>query len=429
MFKIIYSCIYFLLLPFICLRWLIKSIRLPEYRESFSHRFGFVPKQNVDIWLHAVSVGESSGAVTIIKRLLALSPDLKIMVTTTTPTGAEVIRSQLKELLDKNVYHAYSPVDLPFAIKRVLSRLKPKLLVVMETELWPNWLSVCQKTKVSVILANARLSESSFQKYQKIPKTTQDMLATLESILSVNGADSQRFVALGAPKEKVQTVGNLKFDAEFETHKKNDYFPLWSEQKHDEKSCGTKKVWIAASTHAGEDSIVLEAHQQLLETVPDAKLIIVPRHPQRFDEVYQLLQKSGLNICRRSQPDSWNENCEILLGDSMGELLKAYQLCDIAFVAGSFVAVGGHNAIEAAFYAKPIITGPNIHNFEYLFRPLIQENAAVMVADQVELSAQLVSWFSDTEQANKFGKNAQQFIQNNQGALKKITDKIMSVIE
>lgn len=423
MFRIVYSCFYFLLLPFICLRWLIKSIRLPEYRESFSHRFGFVPKQKVDIWIHAVSVGESSGAVTIIKRLLNESPALKIMVTTTTPTGAEVIRNQLNQYLGSNVYHAYSPIDLPFAIKKVLTRLEPKLLVIMETELWPNWLNVFEKSKTPVILANARLSQSSFKKYQKIAKTSRAMLSSINKILSVNDADSQRFIKLGASEDRVQTVGNLKFDADFPVLDDNDYFPLWGKQIEHEK-----KVWIAASTHSGEDSVILDAHKKLLKTIPEAKLILVPRHPQRFDEVYQLVEKSGFKVCRRSQPESWSDECDVLLGDSMGELLKAYQLCNIAFIAGSFVAVGGHNAIEAAFYAKPIITGPHVHNFEYLFKPLVEVDAAIMVDSQEQLATQLTQWFSEPNQAIRFGKNAQAFIEKNKGALNKITDTILSAI-
>ncbi|WP_251359214.1 3-deoxy-D-manno-octulosonic acid transferase [Kangiella sp. TOML190] len=272
MIRILYTLLYYLLSPLMCVRWFIKSLRPPQYREPFRQRFGFVTfEQTFDIWIHAVSVGETSGAISLINRLLANQADLKILVTTTTPTGAKL----LHESVGHKVSHCYSPCDLPGTIKRFIGRIKPKLVIIMETELWPNWINYISSKKTPIILANARLSETSKQKYLWFSQTSGWMLNQIQQILAVNEADAKRFEQLGVDKKRLKVVGNLKFDAEFSCNG-DGYFSHWTSSDY---------IWIAASTHQGEDEIILQAHQQLLQQVASAKLVLVPRHPERFQSV------------------------------------------------------------------------------------------------------------------------------------------------
>ncbi|NVJ66433.1 MAG: lipid IV(A) 3-deoxy-D-manno-octulosonic acid transferase [Gammaproteobacteria bacterium] len=413
MVRLIYTLIYYLLSPLMCVRWFYKSLRPPQYREPFRQRFGFVAKhESTDIWIHAVSMGETSGAISIINKLLASAPNKKIVVTTTTPTGAQL----LDEQLGNKVTHYYSPCDLPGTIRRFIKRVQPKLVVIMETELWPNWLNLLHDKKIPTILANARLSKSSARKYATFPHASKEIFSKLSQVLAVNEADAKRFQDIGVEAERVKVTGNIKFDAEFPVLDSTDYFPYWHEDF----------IWVAASSHQGENEVILAAHQALLKSVPNAKLILVPRHPERFEAVAELIQKQGFSLNRRSQTESYSTESQVLLGDSMGELLMAYQKATAAFIGGSFVDVGGHNPIEAAFYAKPILTGPIYHNFQYLFDALIEQQAAQKVEDSSELAKQLELIATDKQKAEQLGRNAKMFVDANRGALDKVVAYIQS---
>lgn len=398
-------------------RWILKSLKPPQYREPFRQRFGFVGHhQGIDIWFHAVSVGETSGAISIIKSLLLDNPSLKIIVTTTTPTGAKLLFDEL----GGKVTHYYSPCDLPGTIKRFIKRIAPKVVVIMETELWPNWLNYLYNQSIPVILANARLSKNSAKKYGWFPKTSQFLFSRLSKVLAVDRADALRFESIGVKSQKIEISGNIKFDAEFPEIVSNDYYPLWSRDFF---------IWIAASTHGGEDAQVIDAHKLLLKSNPEAKLILVPRHPERFESVAEIIQDSGLSFSRRSDPDTWSESSRVVLGDTMGELLLGYQISTVAFIGGSFVDTGGHNAIEAAYYSKPIITGPIYHNFQYLFDALAYKNAAKVVGNHKELAQTLIALENNPEEIKSMGKKAKLFIDENKGALKKVVTVIQRALK
>ncbi len=416
MVKSVYTFLYYLMSPLMCIRWFFKSLKPPKYREPFRQRFGFVANHaETDIWFHAVSVGESQGAVSIIKRLLSESPEIKIVVTTTTPTGAKVIL----DALDGKVVHYYSPCDLPGSIRRFIRRVNPNLVVIMETELWPNWIEHISQKQIPLILANARLSKSSLGKYLTFPKASKAIFSKISKILAVSQADASRFIEAGSIEDSVQGIGNIKFDADFDEDVNDDFYPYWNEDF----------IWIAASTHLGEDEVILKAHSALLKLNPSAKLIIVPRHPERFDSVANLITDMEFKMARRSNGQSWGQDAQVLLGDTMGELLLAYQKSKVAFIAGSFVNIGGHNAIEAAYFSKPILTGPVYHNFQYLFDALIEEKGAEVVADSKELAKYLFFLAENPKQAQLMGANAKKVIEHNKGALNKVVTEIQNTLK
>ncbi len=412
MVRYLYTLLYILAAPLLCLRWVYKSFKPPQYREPLRERFGIVNKEEKSsIWFHAVSMGESNAAIAIIKKLLAKYPDLNIIVTTTTPTGARQIHNGLGD----RVKHHYSPCDLPGTIKRFIRRAKPRLLVIMETELWPNWLHQLKKNNIPVILANARMSERSARKYQKVSSLALEMMESFRAILAVNQSDAERYKGLGLPAENVVVTGNIKFDIDLPQFADHSYYPDWK----------GLPVWIAASTHKGEDELVLKAHQKVREKVPQARLILVPRHPERFDSVAGLITDFGFKFSRRSKPNTWCKSAEVLLGDTMGELMQAFNISDLALVAGSFAEIGGHNPIEPAVLAKPVLTGPHIFNFNEIFGDLIEAGGAQMVADQQELVAAVIQLFESKSNADSMGSKAAVVINTNRGAL----DKTVSVIE
>lgn len=407
MIRLCYSLFYYLMVPFLCVRWLLKSIRPPLYREPINERFGFVPAQaQSPIWFHAVSMGESKGAILIIKRLLSLEPKLHIVVTTTTPTGAK----EILDALGDSVTHHYSPCDLPGTIKRFTQRIKPKLVVIMETELWPNWLHHLDSKNIPVVLANARLSAKSAKSYAFFAKTSRKMFNKITQILAVNADDGQRFRNIGGEASSIRVTGNIKYDLNLPNlNKTSEYFPLWQKQL----------VWIAASTHKGEDEVLLKIHSQLLKSHPAIKMILVPRHPQRFEEVAQTIANEKLSYSRRSDPETWHESAQVLLGDSMGEMMQAFQLSNVAFIGGSLKPIGGHNAMEAAILELPIISGQFVFNFQELFNKLELSHGAFIVENNDELLDKLLLILQDLKLRAQMGKNARQVILDNQGALDK----------
>lgn len=405
--RFIYTTIYYLCAPLLCLRWVYKSFKPPQYREPMRERFGFVRRQQApSIWFHAVSMGESIAAKTIIEKLLKLKPDLNIVVTTTTPTGAK----QIIEGLGDKVTHHYSPCDLPGTIKRFTRRIQPSALVIMETELWPNWLHHLKSRNIPVILANARMSEKSAKKYLKFRTLSRQMMSAFKLVLPVNDKDAQRFIRLGVNSERCVTTGNIKFDQVFKSNGGESYFHGW---ESDSKTL----VWLAASTHKGEDEILLKAHQQVLESLPDAKLIIVPRHPERFDEVSDLVADLGFTFHRRSQPESWDELNQVMLGDSMGELMLAYKLADIAFVGGSLVPIGGHNIIEPASLGKAVLSGPYVHNFSQVYRELKSQEGAKTVTAVEDISGAVIELMLDKQKRDLMGQKALAVVEQSRGAL------------
>lgn len=414
MLRFIYTTIYYLCAPLLCLRWVYKSFKPPQYREPMRERFGLVRRQQTSsIWIHAVSMGESIAAKTIIEKLLNLKQDLNIVVTTTTPTGAK----QIIEGLGDKVTHHYSPCDLPGTIKRFTKRIQPSALVIMETELWPNWLHHLKSKNIPVVLANARMSEKSAQKYLKFRTLSQQMMSAFKLVLPVNEKDAKRFIRLGVSPERCVTTGNIKFDQVFKSNGDESYFHSWENNP-------STLVWLAASTHKGEDEILLKAHQKVLESLPEAKLIIVPRHPERFDEVSDLVAELGFSFHKRSQPDTWNDDNQVMLGDSMGELMLAYKLSDIAFVGGSLVPIGGHNMIEPASLGKPVLSGPHVHNFSEVYRELSTQGGAKTVDSVESISAAVTRLMLEQQERQLMGQKTLAVVEQSRGALDKTVNQL-----
>ncbi len=412
----LYTLLLYLLLPLVFARLWWRGRKLPAYRERWTERLGFVPDggQRRVVWIHAVSVGETIAAAPLVRRLQALRPDLPLLVTTTTPTGS----AQVRKLFGEHVQHSYFPYDLPGAVARFLRRTRPCLLLVMETELWPNTFHACRLRGIPVIIANARLSERSARGYRRFQALSEEALSDVTAIAAQSEADAERFRALGAGEERVRVLGNLKFDIKPSTEQVDAGRALR------ERIGPQRPVWIAGSTHAGEEALLLEAHGALRRTHPDLLLILVPRHPERFDAVAGLCLATGLPCARRSGSELPNATTAVYLGDTLGELTLLYAAADIAFVGGSFSATGGHNPLEPAALSIPVITGPSTFNFSNVYEQLLAAQAARRVADVAELTALIEHWLDNPEELRTVGRNARAVVNANRGSL----DRLLTLV-
>ena len=419
--RTLYSLLFHLGLPILALRLLWRAWRAPAYSRRLLERFAFglPPLKPGGIWIHAVSVGESIAAAPLVRELLARYPALPITITCMTPTGSERIQA----LFGNQVQHCYLPYDLPWAAARFIRRLQPQLAVIMETELWPNHIHQCAKRGVPVLLANARLSERSARGYARFAKLTAPMLAELSLIAVQSAAEAERFLALGARPECVEVTGSIKFDLRIEPE-------LLAQAQALRAAWNTvqRPVWIAASTHAGEDESVLAAHRLLLQQQPHALLILVPRHPERFASVQQLCVKEGFTTCRRSLGEAPDAATQVLLGDTMGELLLLYALADCAFVGGSLVANGGHNLLEPAALGLPVLSGPHLFNFLEIAGLLRSAGALAEVADSEALAATLLRLFAEPQQADAMASAGLAVLKANQGALQRLLDGVQRLL-
>ncbi|MCO1333361.1 lipid IV(A) 3-deoxy-D-manno-octulosonic acid transferase [Microbulbifer sp. OS29] len=419
----LYSWLFRLFLPLVLLRLWWRGRSQPAYRRRLSERLGQVPKRHSRaplIWVHSVSVGETLAAVPVISKLAARHTEWQWLVTTSTPTGSERVQEALRSVLGGRLLHYYLPYDLPECLVPFLNALSPNLLVIIETELWPNLLKLCARRNIPTLLANARLSEQSARGYGRFSSLSHAMLSNLSRVVAQYPADMQRFVALGLPKERAVANGNIKFDLSID-------LGLASEAQvlvHQWRGKSSRPIWLAASTHVGEDEIILDAFAILQREFADLLLVLVPRHPQRFDGVARLCRERGFSLARRSEGGQLAATDQILLGDSMGELLRFYGACDIAFVGGSLVSVGGHNMIEPAAWGVPIITGPHLHNFATV-SGLLQKAGGMMIADDAESMAQQVrEWLVDIGKRKAAGQRAKTVALENSGALACLLEEI-----
>ena len=363
-------------------------------------------------------MGETIAAVPLIKALHARYPSLPIVVTTMTPTGA----AQVKTLLGDITTHLYIPYDLPGAVERFLNTTQPILSVTMETELWPNMFAACRRKNIPICLMNARLSEKSAAGYARIASLTREMLQSIKVIAAHGKVDAARFVALGAPVERVIVTGNIKFDitiAEQMIEKGNRLRAALGSDRF---------VWIAASTHEVEEEIILAAHKKLLQLDPQALLILVPRHPDRFDTVAKLVEQSFI-VERRSQSQACKPETAVYLGDTMGELLVLYSVADVAFVGGSLIPRGGHNMLEPGVLGKPILTGPHLFNFKEISELFISANALTRVSDADALAKQLAVCLQKPDERLASGERARQVVLNNRGALARQLEIIYQLMD
>lgn len=411
--RLLYTLLLHLALPLIALRLALRARKAPAYARRINERFslGLPTMQPGGIWVHAVSVGESIAAAPMIRALQARYPELPITVTCMTPTGSERIQA----MFGNSVQHCYLPYDLPWASARFLDRVQPRLAVVMETELWPNHIHQCAKRSIPVALANARLSERSARGYARFAKLTAPMLAELSLIAVQTQAEAQRFLTLGARPECVEVTGSIKFDLKIDAELLQRAVELRRQWQAEQRP-----VWIAASTHAGEDEIVLTAHRQLLATWPDALLILVPRHPERFNSVHELCISEGLKTRRRSMGEAVQASDQVLLGDTMGELLFLYALADIAFVGGSLVANGGHNLLEPAALGKPVLSGPHLFNFLEIAAQLREAGALSEVENAAHLADKVATLLNEPSEMQSMTQAGLSVLKANQGALERL---------
>jgi len=419
MFRFIYSVVFYLITPLIILRLVIRGLAAPNYRKRWGQRFGFfTPSESSKetIWLHAVSVGETLAAVPLVKALQEKYPERRLLITCMTPTGSERITAAFGDSVD----HSYAPYDTPGAVARFLKRVQPKMLIIMETELWPNTVAACYKRQIPVILANGRLSEKSARGYARVSKLSGPMVAQLSAVAAQHGDDGGRFTALGLPAEKLHITGNIKFDLEL-----NAQIRLSAEALRQQwDGTNQRPILLAASTHRGEDEIILQAFSLIKQSVNNALLVMVPRHPERFNQVGDLCLDAGYSLARRSNNDS-TDNADILLGDTMGELMTFFGACDIAFVGGSLVANGGHNMIEPAAWGKPTLSGLSVFNFAEVSRLLAEAGGLSLVEDAAALAESVIELMKNPEQDQQMGLSAQQVAEANRGAL----ERLLAVID
>ncbi|MFZ2290048.1 MAG: lipid IV(A) 3-deoxy-D-manno-octulosonic acid transferase [Halopseudomonas yangmingensis] len=412
--RTLYTLIFLLCMPLVLLRMLYRAWRAPAYARRWHERLGFGGDLRPHgIWVHAVSVGESIAAAPMLRELQQRYPQHPLTVTCMTPTGS----AQIRRLFGEQIGHAYLPWDLPWLQRRLIRRLRPKLLVIMETELWPNLIAECKRAGVPVVLANARLSERSARGYQRLDWLVRPMFASLDWVAVQTAAEAQRFADLGVPTAALTVTGSIKFDLSPDPERQRQAEQLRA-------GWGQRPVWIAASTHAGEDEQVLAAHRQLLRDWPDLLLLLVPRHPERFDAVARLVRDSGLGLRRRSEAEPLTAAQQVFLGDSMGELMMFYSCADIAFVGGSLVPSGGHNYLEPAALGLPILTGPQRFNFTEISQLLEGAGALVQVENAAELERQVGVWLDDPQQAKVAGEAGAAVVRDNQGALQRLLEGV-----
>jgi len=415
--RTLYTVLFHLGLPLVAVRLWLRARKAPAYRQRIGERFalGLPAMQQGGIWVHAVSVGESIAAAPMIRALLARYPQLPITVTCMTPTGSERIKAMFAN--EPRIQHCYLPYDLPWAAGRFLDHIRPVLGVIMETELWPNHIHQCARRGIPVALANARLSERSARGYARFAKLTRPMLEEMSGFAVQTETEAQRFRELGARPECVTVTGSIKFDLTIDPQLLTDAARL-----RDQWQAAHRPVWIAASTHAGEDESVLAAHRQLLVSHPDALLIVVPRHPERFNSVHDLCVQQGFSTVRRSTAEPVTSATSVLLGDTMGELLFLYALADIAFVGGSLVPNGGHNLLEPAALAKPVLSGPHLFNFLEIAAMLRNANALSEINDAASLSAAVQQLFDQPQKSREMAEAGLEVMKANQGALQRLLD-------
>jgi len=391
--------------------------------KRWPERFGFVqlpPASGPRIWIHAVSVGEVQAAVPLVRRLKQDFPCYELLITTVTPTGSIMV----KQRLGTEMLHTFLPYDLPGAVKRYLDRVRPELLIVMETEIWPNLFQQCAARKIKIILANARLSQRSCTGYKRFGAFISRVVRNIDFIAAQSEVDAGRLLNLGADRDRVSVMGNMKFDVEIPDS-------VIARGRDLRKIIGMDRpVWIAASTHEGEEEAVLAEHHRIISKIPECLLILAPRHPERCTAVAGLCQRAGLQVIRKSQTplvqsDSFGNNINVLLLDTIGELPVFYAAADVAFVGGSLLpGMGGHNVLEPASLGVPVITGIYTNTFAEIILSLREQSAILQISQPAQISENVFRLLSDQILRKQIGKQAKLWIQNNQGSVERLMESI-----
>ena len=415
-----YLVISYLAAPLVALLLLWKAFGNRAYWERFEERFGFGRSRlaSPGIWVHAVSVGEVVAASSLIAALRERYPQFPIVVTTVTPTGAQRVR----DLFGDDVLHSYAPYDMLGSVRRFFRRMQPRLAIVMETELWPNMYAECGARGVPLVLANARISPRSVQRYRRFIGLFKQALSHGIVIAAQSPQDAARFASLGASDERTHVTGNLKADLEFP--------PGMTDAGREFRAAAmaARPVWVAASTHAGEEEAAISAHQVVMARLPDALLILVPRHPERFNGVAETLQRQQLAFRRRSLDEFPGPTDAVYLADSLGELPMFYAAADVAFVGGSLVPIGGHNLLEPAALGMPVVAGPHNFNAEDIAQLLLEAGGLEVVADEAELGRAVATLLVDPALRAQRGEQARRVVVESGGALAKLLDLLAPLL-
>ena len=405
-----YTLLLYALLPSVLWHLLWRALRQPAYLKNIPERFGYYRRQAARplIWVHAVSVGESRAAAPLIRALQEKYPEHQVLLTHMTPTGSEAGEA----LFGDSVLRCYLPYDYPGAAARFLDHFKPRAGLLIETEIWPNLIHGCGQRQIPLYLVNARLSEKSFARYRRFAELARASLHGFSAVAAQTRDDAERFAALGAAN--VAVTGNLKFDIE-PPDEQLEQGKTWR------KSYGADRpVLLAASTRDGEEEALVGALEQI--DVPALLMVIVPRHPQRFDAVAALLGRRGIRFQRRSADAAIAPETQVVLGDSMGEMFAYYAACDVAFIGGSLLPFGGQNLIEACAAAKPVLVGPHTYNFTEAAELAIAAGAAVRVGDVRELAREARRLLGDRDVAARMAEAARAFSRAHRGATKRVME-------
>jgi 3-deoxy-D-manno-octulosonic-acid transferase len=411
--RLLYLAAVYLAAPVIALLLLARGLRDRSYWRNFGERFGLgAPLAGPPIWVHAVSVGEVQAAAALVLALRDRYPQIPVLVTTFTPTGAARARVLFREAATVR----YLPFDLPGAVRRFLARARPRLAVIIETELWPNLYRQCRLRRIPLVIASARLSRRSTDRYRRLGALFKETVAGGIVIAAQGEGDAERFRALGAAAERTHVTGNLKFDLTLPADVGERARGLR------EQYAPGRAVWVAGSTHGGaEEEAVLEAQRRVGALPCRPLLVLAPRHPNRFGEVAAWLERLGVAFLRRSQPEAHGAGePAVLLLDTLGELLYFYAAADLAFVGGSLAPVGGHNLLEPASLGLPVLTGPDNSNGEDIARLLLDSGAAEIVRNGAQLGARVAELLTGQALREEMGNRGRAAVERNRGALEKL---------
>ena len=396
LFNSIYVFLFYLILPLLPLWLRLKARKNPAYLQKTAERFGHFnfPQLERSIWIHAVSLGESNAAIPLIEELLSKYPKTPIVVTSMTPPGM----AQMQKTFGNRVLQLYAPYDYPQAVKRFLDHIKPKILIIMETELWPNILEQCQNRAISTLIVNARLSQRSFSRYKYLGGFIKYVLNCATFVIAQNKAYGLRFTKLGLNRSRLLVMGNMKFDLKLPENLSEQALAL-------RKQLGCNRpIWVAASTHAEEEEKILLATTIINESIPNALLILIPRHPERFTQVANLAKNQGFKTIRYSDSlSNYDSSTNVIIGDTMGQLLLFYAIANVAFVGGSLVPKGGHNILEPALLEKPVITGLYLEHFAEIAQLFLDNDALITVNDEMALAQRVIELLQDKQLRQQYG--------------------------
>lgn len=423
MMRLFYNVLVFVGLPLAAVYWGWRALLDPSFRGRWYQRFGFgYPKHDTStrqIWIHAVSVGEVQAAAPLVRALRDAVPDARVLITTVTPTGGDRVRLLFKDGVD----HAYAPYDIRPAVRRFYDLVRPDLAIIIETELWPNLYHAAGVRGIPLVLASARISPRSMPRYRRLVGLFRDALSNGIIIAAQSEVDRQRFVELGAPEGRTFVSGNIKFD-----HQLDEGVAQAGAELRDSSFSG-RPVWVAASTHAGEEEVLVDAHLRLRERWPDALLVLIPRHPGRFDDAAGLLDERRVSYVRRTDAVPVPAEASVLLGDTMGEVNLFYAAGDVAFVGGSLVPVGGHNLLEPAALSLPILVGPHLFNSEDIAGMFTECGAAEVVTDATEIVNAVDSLFRREQLRETMGGKARALISDNRGAVGRLLERLEPLLD